>query len=171
MQLQDILPAVSASLNAVATVLLVAGYVVIRNHIRAGAGSAVAPPPAEARSADPMSSPAARLHRNLMLACFAVSVLFLANYLYYHLAVQPEIGPKKYEGPESLRTVYYLILFTHIPLAALVPVLAIITIVLGLRSRWVGHRRWAKVTFPIWLYVSVTGVLVYVFLYLLPTAR
>jgi uncharacterized membrane protein YozB (DUF420 family) len=88
----------------------------------------------------------------------------LICYLAYH--VWP-VGAKAtpFAGSGAVRTVYYAVLVTHILLAAAVPVLAIRTIYLGLRDRRAAHRRWAKWTFPIWLYVSVTGVVIYVMLY------
>jgi uncharacterized membrane protein YozB (DUF420 family) len=133
------LPSVNASLNALATILLVAGYVQIRRG-REGA------------------------HRNLMLAAFGVSVVFLACYLVYHALA----GSKRFEHQGPIQLVYYVILLTHIVLAAAVPVLAGVTIYLGCRDRRVAHRRLARWTFPIWLYVSVTGVVIYAMLYHLP---
>src|SRR5262245_11615513 len=122
------LPTVNAALNALATVLLLAGYVQIRRRRE-------------------------RAHRNLILAAFGVSILFLDCYVVYHGMV----GSKRFEDPALIRPVYYTILLTHVTLAAAVPVLAGITIYLGLRDRRAGHRRLARWTFPIWLYVSVTG--------------
>jgi uncharacterized membrane protein YozB (DUF420 family) len=130
------LASLNAALNALATVLLVAGLVLIkRGHEQA--------------------------HKWTMLAAFGVSVAFLASYLYYHY----HAGSRPFTGTGAIRPVYYAILLSHIVLAAAVPVLAVTTIVLGLRDRRAAHRRWAKWTFPIWLYVSVTGVLVYWMLY------
>ena len=135
------LPHINASLNALATLLLILGMVFIKR----GNESA---------------------HRKTMLSCFGVSTVFLICYLVYHAMA----GSKKFpigEGAPSdaVRYFYYFILLTHIVLAAAVPVLAIITIYLGLKDRRASHRRIARWTFPIWLYVSVTGVLVYVMLY------
>lgn len=104
------------------------------------------------------------LHRNLMLAAFGVSVAFLACYVAYHL----QAGSKQYEGPA--RPLYLAILLSHVVLAAAVPVLACITIYLGLKDRREKHRRLARWTFPIWLYVSITGVVIYAMLYHLPPA-
>ncbi len=134
-----VLPHVNASLNALATVLLVLGFVLIKQRREVA-------------------------HKWVMLASFAVSVIFLACYLVYHLAIE---GGRRFptEAPIIARYFYYTVLFTHIPLAATVPFLAITTIYFGLRDRRVRHRRWAAWTFPIWLYVSVTGVVVYVMLY------
>jgi putative membrane protein len=134
-----ILPHVNASLNGLATVLLVIGYL----YIRAGK---------------------VKTHRNVMLACFAVSVAFLACYLTYHIMLG---GSRKFPQypPPIIRYTYFVVLFSHIVLAALVPFLAITTIVLGLLDRRAAHRKLARWTFPIWLYVSITGVIVYVMLY------
>jgi uncharacterized membrane protein YozB (DUF420 family) len=131
------LPAVNASLNAIATVLLVTGLLLIkRGRVEA--------------------------HKRAMLAAFGVSVLFLACYLAYHTMI---VGSRPFGGTGAVRYVYYSILLTHIVLAATVPFLAIRTIYLGLRDRRAQHRRLARWTFPIWLYVSVTGVLIYLMLY------
>jgi putative membrane protein len=134
------LPHVNALLNALATVLLVLGYALIkRRHEKA--------------------------HMWTMLACFAVSVVFLACYLTYH--IQLEGVSKRFPSypPPAVRIAYYAILLTHVVLAAAVPFLAIATIYLGLADKRQAHRRLAKWTFPIWLYVSVTGVVVYLMLY------
>jgi uncharacterized membrane protein YozB (DUF420 family) len=130
------LPAVNAALNATATVLLVLGYALIkRGHERA--------------------------HKWTMLIAFAVSILFLVCYLVYHA----EVGSVKFQGPATVRKIYLAILLTHVVLAAIVPVLALLTIRSGLKDWRDRHRRLAKWTFPIWLYVSVTGVVIYVMLY------
>lgn len=99
-----------------------------------------------------------------MLCAFAVSCLFLISYVAYH--VWP-IGAAatKFPGQGPIRIVYYVILVSHIVLAMAVPVLAVITITLGLRDRRAAHRKLARWTFPIWLYVSVTGVVIYLMLY------
>ncbi len=130
------LPAVNATLNATATVLLVTGYTLIRQR-RANA------------------------HRRVMLTRFGVSVAFLICYLIYH----SQVGSVAYQKTGIIRTVYFSILITHTILAATVPVLAIITLRRALRGKFESHRRIARWTFPIWLYVSVTGVVVYVMLY------
>ncbi|MEM8679139.1 MAG: DUF420 domain-containing protein [Planctomycetota bacterium] len=132
------LPHVNASLNALATVLLVAGFVLIRR------GHEVA-------------------HKRVMLSCFAVSTLFLICYVVYHYNAGHRRFPES--APGGVRTFYLTVLATHIVLAVAVPFLAITTIVLGLLDRRTAHRRLARWTFPIWLYVSVTGVIVYVMLY------
>ena len=103
-------------------------------------------------------------HRNLMLGAFCTSVLFLACYLVYHAL----IGSKPFPHGGPIRPIYYTILLTHVVLAAAVPFLAGATIYLGLRDRRAAHLRVARWTFPIWLYVSVTGVVIYAMLYHLP---
>jgi protein SCO1/2/putative membrane protein len=134
------LPAVNATLNATAAVLLVRG----RGLIRAGRRQA---------------------HKRMMIAAFSVSVVFLISYLTYHA----QAGVLHYSKIGIIRIVYLTILGTHTVLAATVPVLAIITLRRALKAENTGnftrHRRIARWTFPIWLYVSVTGVVVYVMLY------
>jgi len=130
------LPKVNATLNAAAAVLLVWGYILIRRKSVAA-------------------------HRMVMLAAFATSSVFLCCYLIYHF----NVGSVHFPHTGALRTVYLSILTTHTLLAATVPVLAIITLSRGLRQRFDGHRKIARWTLPIWLYVSVTGVVVYWMLY------
>lgn len=130
------LATLNASLNGLATVLLIIGYVLIRRRHETA-------------------------HKNVMLAAFVVSIVFLASYLIYHM----QVGSVKFQGPAAAKAFYYPLLISHILLAAAVPVLAIWTIALGLKDRREKHRRLAWWTFPIWLYVSVTGVLIYVLLY------
>ena len=130
------LPHVNAALNGTAAVLLVLGYIFVRR------GRIDA-------------------HRACMVAAFVVSTLFLVSYLAYHY----QVGSRRFPGTGSIRTVYLTILFTHTVLAALVPPLAIITLYRALRSRFDRHIRIARWTLPIWLYVSVTGVVVYWMLY------
>lgn len=130
------LPTLNACLNALSALLLIAGYRFIRRREIAR-------------------------HRTCMLAAFAVSVVFLVCYLVYHY----EVGSVRFPGTGGLRTVYLGILLTHTVLAAAVPFLAVITLVHGLRQRFDRHRRIARWTLPIWLYVSVTGVVVYWMLY------
>lgn len=136
-----ILPAADATLNAVAAVLLVIGYRLIKR------GHEVA-------------------HKRVMLAAFGVSSAFLACYLTYHiggrLAGREEV---RFAGPAGVRQVYLGILISHVLLAFTVPVLSIITIWLGLKDRRESHRRFARWTFPVWLYVSITGVIIYFMLY------
>jgi uncharacterized membrane protein YozB (DUF420 family) len=130
------LPAVNASLNAVSGVLLVGGYTLMR-----------------LRRID--------LHRKVMIAAFATSSLFLVCYLVYHA----QVGSVPFPRHGFVRSLYFTILITHVVLAATVPPLAIITMTRGLQGRYPQHRRIARWTFPIWLYVSVTGVVVYLMLY------
>ena len=130
------LPAVNAALNGVAAVLLITGYTFIRQ------GKINA-------------------HHKMMLGAFTVSCVFLVCYLVYHW----NVGSVKFDKPGWVRIVYLWILGTHTVLAATVPVLAIITLRRALKAQYERHRAIAKWTFPVWLYVSVTGVLVYVLLY------
>jgi uncharacterized membrane protein YozB (DUF420 family) len=136
------LPAVNAALNGAATVLLLTGFVLIKSGRRDA-------------------------HKRIMLTAFAVSIAFLACYLTYHFGLQHYTGSgsKPFPSDHPGRPLYLGILLTHVVLAATVPVLAIITIVRAYRQDWVRHRRIAKITFPIWLYVSVTGVIIYCMLY------
>ncbi|MFI4874163.1 MAG: DUF420 domain-containing protein [Blastopirellula sp. JB062] len=136
----QILPHVNASLNGLATVLLVLGFVQIKR------GQEVA-------------------HKWTMLSCFGVSVIFLVCYLTYHSLLEGHGKPFPSYPPTAVRIVYYVVLLTHIVLAAAVPFLAVATIYYGLRDNRPVHCKLAKVTFPIWLYVSVTGVFVYLMLY------
>lgn len=130
------LPAVNASLNALAALLLVTGYILIRRRRWVA-------------------------HRNVMTAAFACSVLFLTSYLIYHA----HVGSVRFPGQGAARTVYLTILATHTVLAAVVPFLAGITVFRAWRRRYPQHKRIARWTLPIWLYVSVTGVVVYWMLY------
>jgi uncharacterized membrane protein YozB (DUF420 family) len=131
-----ILPTVNATLNATAAILLLTGYSLIRRkRILA--------------------------HKRVMLTAFGVSIAFLICYVVYHA----QVGSVPYQKTGFLRTIYFSILITHITLAATVPVLALITLRRALRGDFVRHRKIARWTFPIWLYVSVTGVIVYLMLY------
>lgn len=134
------LPHVNAALNTLATVLLMVGFLLIKQRQEAA-------------------------HKWTMLACFGVSVVFLTCYLTYHFNIPG--GSKRFPSypPAAIRYAYLSILLTHVVLAAMVPFLAIATIVTGLRDNRRWHRRLAKFTFPIWLYVSITGVVVYLLLY------
>jgi putative membrane protein len=100
-------------------------------------------------------------HRRFMLAAFATSALFLVSYVVYHA----NVGSKPYSGRGPIRAVYFSILFTHVVLAAAILPLAIITLTRALRERFDRHVPIARWTLPIWLYVSVTGVIVYLMLY------
>jgi protein SCO1/2/putative membrane protein len=141
------LPAVNASLNALATVLLVAGWTLIKN-----------------------GRP--RAHKVLMLTAFNVSALFLACYLVYHFQLHHYTGSgsRKFTGEGAIRMVYFPLLISHILLAFGVAILAPVTIYRGLTNQFERHKRLARVTFPIWLYVSVTGVIIYFMLYHWPSA-
>ena len=131
-----VLPAVNASLNALSTILLTAGWVCIR---RRQIGR----------------------HRAFMLSALATSVLFLTSYLVYHA----KVGSVPFPGQGAVRTVYFAILITHVILAATIVPLALITLSRALAGRFDRHRRIARWTLPIWLYVSVTGVVIYLMLY------
>lgn len=135
MTLHD-LPAVNATLNGISAILLVVAYLLIR-----------------ARRIEQ--------HRRVMLAAFSTSTLFLICYLVYHA----QVGSVRFTRQGLVRPLYYSILVTHVVLAAATLPLAIITLSRGLKMRYARHRAIARWTFPIWLYVSVTGVLVYVLLY------
>jgi len=133
------LPALNATLNGVAAVLLVGGLIAIKR----GARDA---------------------HKRWMVAAFAASAAFLACYLYYHLAVARGVHTT-FNGGGWTKPAYYVLLLSHTILAVVNLPMVLRTFWLAHRERWADHRRWAKWTFPIWLYVSVTGVLVYVVLY------
>ena len=130
------LPAVNAALNSTSFALLVTGYFLIRRGRRLA-------------------------HRRCMLAAFATSTLFLVSYLFYH----SQVGSVRYQGTGGWRIFYFTILLSHTVLAAAVPFLAVVTLVRGLRGRFERHVPIARITLPIWLYVSLTGVMVYVMLY------
>jgi len=100
-------------------------------------------------------------HKRVMLTAFVVSSLFLISYLIYHA----QVGSVHYSHTGAIRTVYLTILTTHTILAATVPVLAIITLRRGLKGNFIRHKAIARWTLPIWLYVSITGVVVYLMLY------
>ena len=130
------LPTLNAALNSASATLLVAGYLMIRQR-RIGA------------------------HRACMLAAFATSVLFLVSYVIYHV----NVGSVPFTGHGVLRVTYFVILVSHIFLATLIPPLAIVTLVYAQRGQFDRHKRLARWTLPLWLYVSVTGVVVYLMLY------
>ena len=135
MTIQD-LPALNAALNATSGCLLGAGYYFIRRRRIAA-------------------------HRACMIAALVVSSLFLTSYLVYHA----HVGSKPFPGHGPIRTVYFLILITHVILAAVIVPLAFVTVRRGLRMDVARHRRIARWTWPLWMYVSVTGVVIYVMLY------
>lgn len=130
------LPTLNAALNGLSAVFLCAGYLFIR------AGNRDA-------------------HRRCMLAGFASSILFLICYLVYHY----QVGSVGYKGQGWIRPVYFTILISHTILAALVVPLALITLLRALKGRFDAHRRIARWALPIWVYVSVTGVMIYLMLY------
>lgn len=130
------LPSLNALLNATSAVLLVTGYVLIRRGRR-------------------------EAHRKVMLGAFCVSVLFLISYLVYHA----QVGSVRFQGQGLVRTIYFSILLTHTVLAAAVAPLALVTLVRAWKGRFDRHRRLARLTLPLWLYVSVTGVVIYLMLY------
>ena len=132
----EMLPTLNACLNFLSAVLLITGYSFIRRGDR-------------------------KAHRFCMVTALGVSVVFLVSYLYHHY----KVGIVFYQGHGFSRVFYFVILWTHTPLAALVPVLAILTLRQALKGNFVKHKYLAHWTFPIWLYVSVTGVLVYFMLY------
>jgi len=140
------LPAVNASLNAVATVLLLTGYARIRRG-------------------------RVREHALAMVGAFVTSVVFLVCYLTYHAALHHYTGlsGRKFLGTGWIRPVYFAILISHVVLAVPVAVMALVTLFRAWRQDWIRHRRLARVTFPIWVYVSVTGVIIYGLLYHWPT--
>ncbi len=132
----SIFPALNASLNGASAVLLATGRVLIRRKN-------------------------IRMHRACMIAAVATSSLFLVSYLYYHA----HVGSVRFPGQGWVRPVYFGLLISHTVLAATVVPLVLLSLTAGLRGRFERHRRIARWTYPIWLYVSVTGVVVYVMLY------
>ena len=131
-----LLPTVNATLNATSGILLGIGYVLIkRRQINA--------------------------HRNCMLMAFASSTLFLISYVVYHA----HAGSRPFLGTGPIRLVYFSILISHVLLAIVILPMAIVTLTRGLKGRYADHRRIARRTFPLWMYVSVTGVIVYLMLY------
>jgi uncharacterized membrane protein YozB (DUF420 family) len=135
MQIAD-LPALNATLNALAGTFLIAGYLVIRRGRR-------------------------DLHKWCMLAALATSALFLVSYVIYHA----NAGSRPFPGQGPIRPLYFAILITHVILAAAIVPLALVTATRGLRAQFARHVRIARWTLPIWLYVSVTGVVIYLMLY------
>ena len=136
------LPAVNASLNGLSACLLTAGFIFIRRrNITA--------------------------HRNCMISAFCVSVIFLICYLTYHtyLAVALHRGPTRFLNPAWFRPIYLTILLTHTVLAVIIVPMILITLSRALRERFDKHKKIARWTWPLWMYVSVTGVIVYLLLY------
>jgi uncharacterized membrane protein YozB (DUF420 family) len=130
------LPAVNASLNGLSALLLGAGYACIRSGRRDA-------------------------HRNCMAAALVSSTLFLTSYLVYHF----HVGSVRFTGQGPIRTAYFAILLTHTILAVLIVPLVATTVTRALRERFDAHRRIARITLPLWTYVSVTGVIIYWMLY------
>ncbi|MCA9528999.1 MAG: DUF420 domain-containing protein [Myxococcales bacterium] len=126
------IPALNATLNAIAAALLIAGWRAIRGGNRA-------------------------LHKRLMVSAFGVSLLFLAGYVVYHYAH----GDTHYTGVGPIRAVYFTILISHIVLSAALLPLVLVTFYFALRGRYRAHRRIARFTLPVWLYVSITGVVIF----------
>jgi uncharacterized membrane protein YozB (DUF420 family) len=130
------LPSLNAILNGTAAVLLIWGFTLIRRK-------------------------RVQAHRRVMITAFGVSVVFLISYVVYHV----QVGSVRFQRTGAIRTGYLTLLFTHTVLAAAVPPLAVVTLSRGLRAKFDRHRKIARWTLPIWLYVSVTGVVVYWMLY------
>jgi putative membrane protein len=131
----SILPLVNAALNGTTTILLILGFILIKQKKR-------------------------EQHRSVMLSAFGMSCLFLVTYVIYHWF---KSGPKLYMG--DFTTLYYFILITHILLAVIIIPLALFTLYRGWTSQLKQHRKIARITLPIWLYVSITGVIIYLMLY------
>ena len=131
------LPAINASLNALSTFFIVTGLILIKAGCK-------------------------RAHMISMISALVTSTFFLACYLTYHFNV---VAVTKFTHPGWPKALYFFILLTHIPLAVAIVPLVILTVIPAFRARYDQHRRWAKITAPLWLYVSFTGVLVYLMLY------
>lgn len=136
MNTADILPHVNATLNAISTVLLIAGYWMIRTGRRDA-------------------------HRAFMISAISVSALFLISYLVYHFTA-PIF---QFRGEGFIRPVYYFILITHVALAAIVTPLVLVLAWRALKGRFEAHKKMARYVLPTWLYVTVTGVVIYLMLY------
>ena len=130
------LPALNAALNATSAVLVGTGVVLIKRGQRAA-------------------------HKRAMIGAFVTSSLFLVSYLYYHA----HVGSVHFQGQGWSRPVYFTILLTHTVLAAVIVPFVLVTLTRGLRGRYDKHKRSARWTYPMWLYVSITGVIIYVMLY------
>jgi uncharacterized membrane protein YozB (DUF420 family) len=130
------LPALNASLNALATLFLLAGYVCVRRQ-------------------------KILAHRACMLAALATSALFLTSYLIYHY----NVGSRPFTGTGAIRVVYFAVLISHVLLAIAIVPLVLVTVSRALTRRFDRHRRIARITWPLWMYVSITGVIVYAMLY------
>jgi putative membrane protein len=130
------LPAVNASLNSICTVLLVAGFVFIKRERK-------------------------KAHMICMIGALVVSAVFLGSYLFYHY----EVGSVKFTHEGMARPIYFVILISHILLAMVLAPMVIVTVIPAIRERFDRHRKIARWTWPIWMYVSITGVIVYLMLY------
>ncbi len=133
------LPTLNALLNSTSFVFLLIGWIAIKKENK-------------------------KLHAKMMCSAFVVSTLFLTSYLYYHYNSSVI---NHYQGEGISRPIYFFILFTHIPLAGLVPPLALTTLILAIKQKFGAHKAVARWLWPIWMYVSLTGVLIYLMLYLL----
>ena len=136
------LPAVNGSLNGLSTLFLTAGYIFIKKKNQ-------------------------QAHRNCMIAAFATSTLFLICYITYHTYVGYVLhrGPTRFVDPAWFRPIYLGILLTHTVLAVVIVPMVLITLSRGLKARFAQHKKIARWTWPLWMYVSVTGVLIYLLLY------
>lgn len=134
------LPLLNACLNGTCAALLVSGIVAIKGGNRL-------------------------VHERLMQLATLVSGAFLVSYVYYHFVVQPDLGPTRFRHEGAIKTAYFVMLVTHIVLAIVNVPLVLRVLWLAHKERWSEHKRLAKVAFPVWMYVSVTGVLVYLALY------
>lgn len=130
------LPALNASLNTLATLFLLAGYVCIRRKQVAA-------------------------HRACMVGALVMSALFLTSYVIYHA----NVGSRPFTGTGAIRLVYFVILISHVVLAIAIVPLVLMTVSRALAGRFDRHRRIARITWPLWIYVSITGVVVYLMLY------
>ena len=138
----NIFPHINASLNTMSACFLLAGfYFIMKRQITR--------------------------HRFCMISACCVSALFLLCYITYHSlrTYYLGLGPTKFMGEGLIRPIYFTILISHVLLAAVVPILALMTIIRAWRQQWAAHRRIAVITFPIWVYVSITGVVIYGMLY------
>ena len=131
------LPAVNASLNALSALFLTIGYIFIKQKKQDA-------------------------HRNCMIAAFITSTIFLACYLTYHFTVT---AVTKFQGQGVVRPIYFFILITHVILAVAIVPLVLMSLNRGLKQRWEAHKKISRWTWPLWMYVSVTGVVVYLMLY------
>ncbi|VAX35027.1 Terminal oxidase biogenesis protein CtaM, putative heme A, heme O chaperone [hydrothermal vent metagenome] len=135
------LPTLNACLNGIATIFLLLGWHAVKNNQKGN-------------------------HKKYMIAALISSALFLTSYLTYHYLTQGIVT--KYQGEGFIRTIYYFILFTHIPLAGLIIPFCLISVYHAIKQNFEKHTKITKWLQPVWLYVSVTGVLIYLMLYVLP---